>query len=369
MQELKKSKNKYSVNYMNGIITICANKVMRVASVFWDNERSNLLIAVNLDLLDNRSNLDYIILDQTMKIVDVFTETEGIMPSFLMAPDKTVWVRLTSTNTDKIRESILPLENRRRIQNEKLLTEFVDYYSILFQQERIYFSKDLFNKAKQDKIGQYIFDKNNLFKIRKTYNIPLPSHTMAMYCDDKLQIINTIYPKKILHREMQLDGVISRQREFSLGMEYHHVYPVKISFDGDSIFYVTSNNEMFEISIDKMGCVVKSNLMIQLKDVKDYFYNIWEPIFMGETYVVRFNFEDGDGYIVIKHGEAMECWIKYNGDSAYKDVLSNRVIELESGSLKLTDIQKMSNFKCALVYSKVNVKSLDENIKIFILNV
>lgn len=368
MQELKKSNNKYCVNYVNGIITISANQSISVSSVFWDNERANLLIAVKLYSSDYGKNLDYIILDHTMKIADVFTETEGVIPSFLMAPDKTVWVRLSSTNTDKIRESILPLENRKRIQSEKLLTEFVDNFSVWYRQEVIYFSKDIFNKEKKDKIGQYIFDKSNLFKSRKIYNIPLPSQTKVMSKDDKLQLINSKYPK-ILHREMLLDGVISRQREFSLGIEYNHLYPIKLSFDGDSIFYVTSNNQMFEITINEMGCVVKTNLLIQLNDVEDIFYNIWEPTFLNEAYVVRFNFKDGDGYIVIKQGEAIECWIKQNGASAYRDVLSKRIIELESESLMLTNIQKMSNFKCALVYSKVSIESLDENIKIHIFDV
>lgn len=72
-------------------------------------------------------------------------------------------------------------------------------------------------------------------------------------------------------------------------------------------------------------------------------------------------------YIVIKQGEALECWIKQKGASAYKDVRSKRIIELESESLMLTNIQKMSNFKCALIYSKVSIESVDENIKIHII--
>jgi hypothetical protein len=184
-------------------------------------------------------------------------------------------------------------------------------------------------------------------------------------------MINVLYPDRdtILHRELQGDGVVSRQREYSLGVDVHHLYPVQLSFDGNSRFFATAGNEMLEITVDEQGRVLHTDRLIQLHEVVEMFYNVWEPVLLKDAYVVRFNHQDGNGFIVIKQGRAMECWLQKHEESNYKDNLSNRVVELESCSLMLTHLQKIADDKCALVYSRVSVESLDEAFKVGIVYV
>jgi hypothetical protein len=369
VQELKKSTNPYNMEHTDYLTTIRTHRAMKVLSVFWDDERSSLLVAVQVESANGSYQVEYILLDEALKITDVCTESEGVLPSFLAAPDKTVWVRLTSTQTDKIKEIVLPLENRERIREEKLITEFVEDYEVKLGQETVYFSKDIFDMTKKDKMGRYQFDKNHLFKSRKTYQLPLPSHAKALSGEVTLQMVNALYPNRIMHREVEGDGAVSRQREFSLGLDYHHLYPVQLSFDGNSRFFVTTESEMLEVTVDEQGRVVQTQRLIQLHEVGEMFYNVWEPVLLNDAYVVRFNYQDGNGYIMIKQGKAMECWLKKHEESVYTDRLSNRVIELESCSLMLTHLQKISDQKCALIYSRVSVESLDEAFKIGILSV
>lgn len=182
-----------------------------------------------------------------------------------------------------------------------------------------------------------------------------------------MQVMNISYPR-ILHREMQLGGEIGQETEYLLGMEYDHVHPVKLSFDSDRVLFLAVENEFYEITIDKTGRVTKRNLLIQLNAVHERFYNIWEPVLLKDGYLVCFNFANGDGYLVIKQGTAVGCWIRAIGSNAYNDVLSGQIICLESNSLVLTNIQKISDHKCALIYSKVAREALDECFKISILN-
>lgn len=371
MQELKQSTNPYNVEQKEDLTTIRTDKAMKVLSAFWDEEKSSLLIAVQVELENGRYQIEYLHLDETLGLTDICTESEGVLPAFLTAPDKTVWVKLTSTQTDKIREIVLPLANRERIREAKLLTEFADNYEVRLGQETVYFSNDIFDRNKKDKIARYLFDKNHLFKSRKTYSLPLPSDVKALSGDDKLQMVNVLYPDRdtILHRQLQGDGTVSRQREYSLGVDVHHLYPVQLSFDGNSRFFATAGNEMLEITVDEQGRVVHTDRLIQLDEVAEMFYNVWEPVLLKDAYVVRFNYQDGNGYIVIKQGRAMECWLQKHEESAYKDCLSNRVVELESDSLMLTHLQKIAEDKCALIYSRVSVESLDEAFKVGIVYV
>lgn len=371
MQELKQSTNPYDVEHKDDLTTIRTDKAMKVLAAFWDEERASLLIAVQVESGNGTYQIEYLHLDETLRLTAVCTESEGVLPSFLTAPDKTVWVKLTSTQTDKIREIVLPLANRERIREAKLLTEFVDNYEVRLGQETVYFSNDIFDRNKKDKIARYLFDKNHLFKSRKTYSLPLPSHVKALSGDDKLQMVNVLYPDRdtILHRELLGDGVVSRQRVYSLGMDVHHLFPIQLSFDGNSRFFATAGNVMLEITVDEQGHVVHTDRLIQLHEVAEMFYNVWEPVLLKDAYVVRFNYQDGNGYIVIKQGRAMECWLQKNEESAYQDCLSNRVLELGSCSLLLTHLQKIAEDKCALIYSRVSVESLDEAIKVGIVYV
>jgi hypothetical protein len=119
VQELKQSTNPYNVEHKDDLTTIRTDKAMKVLSAFWDEERSSLLIAVQVELGNGTYQIEYLHLDETLGLTDVCTESEGVLPAFLTAPDKTVWVKLTSTQTDKIREIVLPLANRERIQKPK----------------------------------------------------------------------------------------------------------------------------------------------------------------------------------------------------------------------------------------------------------
>ncbi|MDP4117360.1 MAG: hypothetical protein Q8903_14590, partial [Bacteroidota bacterium] len=220
MRELEKSNNLYSISNNENMYTLISNGTIRVESVFYDKKMQRLIIAVKHYHTSGTYDTDYIFLDQNMNIIDCLKENEGVMPSFIAAPDESIWVRLSSTNTDKTRESILPLERRDRIVKENLMTEFVDHYSISCNDESILFSKDIFNNKKPDKMCRLIFDKNSMFKGRKVYSLPLPSNVMPALSGELLQISKAWRPEKILHRDIDFDMNIKRSREINLGLEY-----------------------------------------------------------------------------------------------------------------------------------------------------
>ncbi|MDP4268049.1 MAG: hypothetical protein Q8880_11510 [Bacteroidota bacterium] len=367
MRELEKSDNLYSISNNENMYTLVSNGTIRAESVFYDKKMQRLIIAVKHYNTSGTYDTDYIFLDQNMNIIDCLKENEGVMPSFITAPDESIWVRLTSTNTDKIRESILPLECRDRIVKENLMTEFVDHYSISGKDGNILFSKDIFNDKKPDKMCRLIFDKNNLLKSRKVSNLPLPSKVMPALSGELLQISNALRPDKILHREIDFDMNIVRSREINLGLEYDFVFSINLSFDNECTFFLTIGNGMYQVKVDKNGDAIETKSLVSVENCNDYFYNIWAPSLIDkEVYAVRFNYESGSGYAIVKNNEIFECWTNEDDTSIYKDLVTGAAIDLNSSNLKLCEIISISNEKYALFFGTFNSDVREKELKILI---
>ncbi len=367
LKELEKSKNQYQVTNNNGIITLHTSGGVRFSSKFFDENTKQLILAVRLYYDDGRYDVDYIFLDNAMNINESFTESEGVMPSFILAPDKSVWVVMESTKSDKARDIVLPLSGRTRIEKDNLLSTFVDWNSVRFNGESIQFWKDIFDAKKQDKMCRYNFDKNNLFKSRKVYKLPLPTQNEPNVNNGTLHLSNTIRPNNILHREIDLEGNILRQREFSLGMDYHFAYPVALAFDDTSVFFVTDKNEMYQVKVSSDGSITDIVSLHKVSDCQEFFYSVRTPLVLAnDAYIVRFNYDTGSGYTVIKNDIMQGCYTCPYKDSVYTDDVSGEKLDMVSPMLMLMDAVALSDKKYALIFGAVNTNVTDKEIKIII---
>lgn len=91
------------------VIRVCSEHPIVVVDAVYDSIRNRRIIAVFTQASILRCETDYLILTPDFQLIKVLREDQGSGPSFLTAPDGSVWVKFASNNI------VLPLEGRSRI--------------------------------------------------------------------------------------------------------------------------------------------------------------------------------------------------------------------------------------------------------------
>jgi hypothetical protein len=358
------SLNEYALSNERFITTIRACSRVTLQDAFYDSVHDGIVLAIKVEKGNGLYDIDYIFLNANMTLSAAFTECKGVLPNFIPAPDGSVWVRLTSTTTDKIKEVVLPLMQRERVIKDILSSEFPADTTIIDDGDILLHSSDIFDKRKADKLCRLLFDKESLYKTRKSYKIEMPSHCKPILNEEGLHFINLVSRETILHRLGDLEGNIHRSKEFSLKVGFQYLWPLWLSFDGNSVFLITQNNSMKQVVIDQTGCVLEEINLFEDMTCKDYFYNVFAPVILSDhAYLVRFNHEYGSGYAMIKDGKVINCMTTGNKDSCYRG-LDGSVLEFNSNDFRLVKVLLVSEDKVALFFGAVSVESDNKEIKI-----
>lgn len=169
MNELIKSSTSYQVKKENNTITIFSNKPIIVEDHFFDQINEEWVFAVKCYDDKFLYHIDYLFFNKDFKLLNVVTEDKGVNPMFLLAPDNTVWVSLSSTSTERDGEIVLPLQNRSRITKDIVRKDIGTETVFYINNQLCVYSVDWFNPKKYDKLLAYQFDKNGLYKTKKQY--------------------------------------------------------------------------------------------------------------------------------------------------------------------------------------------------------
>jgi len=303
------------------------------------------------------SDKEYVFLDSNWQIIDVLREEEGFSSSFIYAPDKSVWVILLSLNTNNSRESVLPLINGDRIEEEILKLEFVGCHKEVYNDETFFFWHDLFaslDKARPDKLCRYIFDKNNLFKDKKQYKLPTNDQAKMHIEDGFLYLVDNKYSNIILHTKCDFKGNVLARREIMTNYKTAWVFPIRSSFTDISTFFIVLDKSMYELDVDKNGVVIAERHLYEDDTVSEY-YNIWRPVIINnQTYVVKYNHENGTGYAVMQDNRMKEYWANIKSSDVYKDIISGEEIKMLHSRFVIWGVTPISNNQCVLAFTPMN---------------
>lgn len=365
MEELETSQNHYSIVKNGEVITIKAKNSITIESLCKDEEENLIVIALKNKKENASYKIDYLFLDENFNIVKCVSEKYGVMPYFILAPDKSIWVRLTYTKSIKLKEIVLPMSDRNRVTKEILASEFVSAYKVRSKEDILVYD-DLFSSDKEDKLCRFTFDKNGLYKSRKVKKVPLPSHTKIIHSEDSLQGINFDWPKNVLHREFKKTFEVTQSREFHLDEEFDFVYPIHLSFNEDSILFVSKGSKFYEVKVDRNCRVIETKCLVEV-DIPEEINRVWRPLLMNkDMYLALFNYASGTGFIVYSRDRLRECWIKQKDSYTYKEIYTGDELEFNLPDYRLYDVIKTSGNKCAMFFDSSISDIIDKEVRIMI---
>ena len=182
----------YKINKQASYWEIEAEKTISIEDCCYDVTTDTFVIAVK----HNRGG-DYIVLNRAHKIVRTVSEGQGLNRKFVLAPDKSVWIGMSATCTKKDGEIILPLYDRERVEKEIVKSDLGVDYSFFWNGCHWGYVNDIFGD-KTDKLLQYQFDKNGLYKTRKAYKLDMLRHAVPFVQGDCLYLCQKDYKNGIV---------------------------------------------------------------------------------------------------------------------------------------------------------------------------
>ncbi|WP_316568831.1 hypothetical protein [Neobacillus sp. YIM B06451] len=304
-------------NTLGAYIKIIANgKIGRNNQIIFAN--NHFYLSLNTYLDGKYLNL-YLELDSAGNIIKVLKETEGMLPTLFIAPNSTVWCTLDDIE-DK--ELILPLSKRQEIGSVKKYRPFVGEWLGTFNDIALFHSYDSFGN-KPDQLMKLEF-KDNFIKKCEILKIDKPQKNKMIIQQEYIQMI--AWDKgNLLHRKMDLKGNMIQERTIYVDdMELNDVVGVKLCFDDESTLIGFNDNTLFILFINSIGRITRKNLI----ELEATFYNILGlKIIDAENYLVSFVGEAFNGWALIKNNILAECFVGYEGNSFYKEIISDNIIE------------------------------------------
>lgn len=340
MDNLIKVKGNFSyskvANQFGIISKIYADDEITFHDIYSNLQNEQGIICIN-DYDDKGNyNVEYLFINSEGELLSVYEETEGVLPKLFSAPDNTLWVSLTSTKLEGSKEIVLPLENREGINKIITAREFPVDVTLSEGNAVMFYNYDIFDVRKPSKICNFIFDKNNLYKTRKIHKINLPIKELVLMNSEGIQAVYN-NKEEIIHILINENGEIQKSRKLEIN-EYSILKLLNISFKRNSIFIGVNDNKMFFVEIDVDGKLISETLLFKLPE-NESFYNLFEPKRLSENkFVIRFNYEDGNGWAVIKSGQLSECYIKANEFEGYIDIISNNKLEININNSIIKDV-------------------------------
>ncbi|MDF1866363.1 MAG: hypothetical protein P1U70_16125 [Saprospiraceae bacterium] len=303
----------------------------------------------------------YIKIDSQGQLIEVLHESEGVLPNLFMSENKEIWCLLTDTSTDKDLEIILPIKNRFDYSKPKGKRQFPGKFVGSFNNIGIIHDNDIYFSKSPDKILKIEF-KNNKVKSQKQLKISTPvNNKIIIDSDGNLQLLAR-QKDKFIHRKCDLNGEILFQREIPFIM-FNSYELLNLDEKGVSKVIFTESNKICIGSITADSEITDSVVFENKSDI----FNLWKPIQFGEnTWLIRFNFETGNGWLIIKEDSLLDCFI-HDDFNGYKSLVTNEIIQIQYNDLILSDITKVNDYYyCVSIYPRS--ENPKENKELIILN-
>ncbi len=318
-----------------------------------------LLTANNVYGINETYNLVYTIVD-TNGTSESFVEEDGILPTLFLSPNNENYVSIIPYHPDKELEISIPLFNRENTELPKGNRPFVGDFIGVSNQFSILYDVDIWSDTKPDKLLAIEF-KDGAIKKKHNIKVPLPRNNKIFIENNEIHLLAKD-GNMWLHRQIDEKGNVLRERKLKLTLKNFRQV-LSLSFEDHSYLLSQEKNKIVIEKIEENG----SSSIVELLDFTDPFYNTWRPVKISEDcFVTRFNGEFGNGWMVTKNGQLVELF--YGKDEkGYRELLSNKIIEMESDNLIISSISKTKDNAYAVVFYPSTDRQT-KNKKLIILN-
>jgi len=327
LESLRKVSNLINISYQSqpfgNLCSIQGPKMTVQYDAIKDHENA-ILFVIHI-YTEGSYIVSYIEVDKDGEIVEVWGETEGVLPRLFYAPDKSIWTCLTYLKTPKDSEISIPLHGRERVQKLKTTREFSGKYLGTTQELSLLYNDD--TGKGMDRLCKLIFDKDGRYKQRKIVKIPAPERNQA-YLDSKgqLHLLKAESGTKRLHRLLDLDGNVLKERTIST--EAYFIAILHLDFEGPSSYVCTGDNKLYHERVATDGTVVRK-FLIEIEAIKEYFSWVEPATWMGsERTLFKFNSDAGPGWFIMEGDSLLECFISDDDIQGFCDLVSGKTIEL-----------------------------------------
>ncbi|MCC6289947.1 MAG: hypothetical protein IT249_18875 [Chitinophagaceae bacterium] len=303
--------------------------------------------------------LVYTIIDKEGNI-ESFAENEGILPTLFLSPDEENFVSVIPYHPGKELEISIPVFDRENIILPKGNKPFTGKFIGTTNLFSIFFEVDIWANSKPDKLLAIEFNNKAISK-KHNIKIDLPRNNKIFISDNEIHLLSGT-GKGWLHRQIDENGNMKRQRLLSPNQE-HFWEILSLSFEKNAYILCEENGE---ISIETISEEGKSATSV-LVNIKDEFFNVWQPVKISkDSFVTRFNTEFGNGWFTTKQNTLVEIYYS-KACKGYKNLLTDKVLELDDEKLVISTINKTTNNGYAVVFYPATERG-NKNKKLIILN-
>lgn len=308
---------------------------------------------------DETYNLVYTIIG-TEGNIENFAENDGILPTLFLSPNQRNFVSVVPYHPDKELEISIPVFNRENTEIPKGNRPFTGKFIGTSNQFSLFYDVDIWSDKKPDKLLAIEF-KSEVIKKKHNIKIALPRNNTIFISDNEIHLLAKD-TNGWLHRQIDEKGNVINHRLISLNQDYFWEI-LSLSFKQNSYILCEENGKL---SIEIISIDGKSE-NIELIDIKDEFYNTWQPIKISEnTFVTRFNGEFGNGWFTTKNEQLLEFFYS-KGEKGFKNLLTNEILQMENDNLVISSINKTTKKSYAIIFYPMTDREV-KNKKLIILN-
>ena len=263
----------YKINKQDTYWEIEAEKVISIEDCCYDVTTNTYVIASK-----HNKGGDYIIINSEHEILQIVSENQGLNRKFILAPDKSVWIGMSALNTKKGGEVVLPLYERNRVGKEIVKSDLGVDFGFYWNGCYWGYINDIWGD-KPDKMLQYQFDSNGLYKTRKAYKLDILCNAAPFIDNDNLYLC-----QKGLNKENDNEEVIQIYKitepdkpeemcNIIFKGEFYWCRLINADESGYKII-VVGNNDVHMLSVNRQGEILEEKQIYEMADTE--FYSIMD---------------------------------------------------------------------------------------------
>lgn len=319
----------YKVKELEHYWEICAEKPIQIEDCCYDETRDEYVIAVK-HYKGQNSLIEYIIFNKEHKIVKGLKENKGVNPKFVIAPDKSVWVSLSSTHTKREGEIVLPLYERERVTKEIIRSDLGTDFRFWWNGFYWGYVHAWWSEKEPDKLLQYQFDKKSLYKTRKAVKLEDYHYAVPYVQDDIFYLSQKKYEDNdcTIHISKMTETLEKEAigKPVMLG-EMSQCFLTAVSEEYCKLLGF-NQNEIYSMTINMEGQLLEKKKIHSIDDSE--FYSI-----------MNFNVQN-DGTIAFSYVCENQCGSMEIKDCEVKEIFQQQNGELYCHGEQIEQIDKMS---------------------------
>lgn len=322
----------YRIIVKDSCIIIDCDTKLDVYDCYYDsNTRQNIVAVHKAKEMNSLSySVEYIYLDQELNITKVLIENRGVLPEFIKAPDDSVWVRLSAT-VGREGEIVLPLNNRARIEKEIVKKDIASVQRFYWNGKAyVLESKPIGSKKGCGKLVCYEFDKNNLYKTKKSKKLVFCDYPTAIVQDGHcyIQSMDIDYEKdtiQLYSREIDSKAVVLTEWSSEIISGSDVGFVCMIERTDKEVIYICADmrNKIYALIFGNDGKLKERKLVGELSEVEEI--PSIEYVCKNEDGSHLFTYYGSRGNMVIKdlkiiaraYGDGQYIWL--NGERLFEE--------------------------------------------------